>query len=235
MDFIQSHYDYSLFTKRIGADLVVILVYVDDLLVTGSKLLLIQQVRKDLQEKLKMKDLGELKYFLVIEFSRYQKVKDNDSEDVQLEENRNYQRLVGRLLYLTMTRPYIAFVVQVLSQYMHAPKRRVVRYIKSTPGLDLFMPTGSCNKLIAYCDSDWGACVESRRLVTGYVVKFGDALISWKSKKQGIVSRSSAEAEFRRMATTVTEIVWLVGLFKELGMDIALPVTARQQSKLLHI
>ncbi|XP_070009787.1 uncharacterized mitochondrial protein AtMg00810-like [Nicotiana sylvestris] len=72
MDFAQSHYDYSLFTKRIGADLVVILVYVDDLLVTSSNLLLIQQVRKDLQEKFKMKDLGELKYFLGIEFPRSQ-------------------------------------------------------------------------------------------------------------------------------------------------------------------
>ncbi|XP_019261966.1 PREDICTED: uncharacterized protein LOC109239830 [Nicotiana attenuata] len=237
MDFTQSHYDYSLFTKRIGANLVVILVYVDDLLVTGSNLLLIQQVRKDLQENFKMKDLGELKYFLGIEFSRSQKgilmcqrkyalelvselslargksaytplefiqkltsvefdqiVKDSDSEDVQLEEKGNYQRLVGRLLYLIMTRPDIAFAVQVLSQYMHAPKtshmkaaERVVRYIKSTPGLGLFKPTGRCNKLIAYCDSDWGACVESRRSVTGYVVKFGDALISWKLKKQGTI------------------------------------------------
>ncbi|XP_075099266.1 uncharacterized protein LOC142176097 [Nicotiana tabacum] len=70
MNFSQSHYDYSLFTKRIGVYLVVILLYVDDLLVTGSNLFLIQQVRKDLQEKFKMKDLGELKYFLGIEFSR---------------------------------------------------------------------------------------------------------------------------------------------------------------------
>ncbi|XP_019260123.1 PREDICTED: uncharacterized protein LOC109238143 [Nicotiana attenuata] len=228
-----------------------------------------------------MKDLGKLKYFLGIEFSRSQKgilmyqtkyalelvselglaggkpaytplefnqkltsvefdqiVKNSDSEDVQLEEKGNYQRLVGRLLYLKMTRPDIAFVVQVLSQYMHAPKtshmeaaKRVVRYIKSTPGLGLFMPTGRCNNLIAYCDPDWGAYVESRRSITGYVVKFGDALISWKSKKQGTVSRSSAEVEFRSMTTTVAEIVWLVGLFKELGVDISLPVPLNYDSK----
>ncbi|XP_070049054.1 uncharacterized mitochondrial protein AtMg00810-like [Nicotiana tomentosiformis] len=106
---------------------------------------------------------------------------------------------------------------------MHAPKvshmdvaRRVVRYIKSTPGLRLFMPTGSCKDFVAYCDSNWGAYVEYRRLVISYVVKLGGALISWKSKKQGTVSRSSAEAEFRSMAAIVAEIVWLVGLFKEL-------------------
>nr|XP_016467002.1 PREDICTED: uncharacterized mitochondrial protein AtMg00810-like [Nicotiana tabacum] len=183
MDFAQSHYDYSLFTKRIGADLVVILVYVDDLLVTGSNLLLIQQVRKDLQEKFKMKDLGELKYFLGIEFPRSQ-------ED-------------------------IAFVVQVLSQYMHVPMTshmeaagRIMKYIKSTPRHGLFMPTGSCNKLIAYCDSDWE-----------------------KSKKQGTISRSLAEAEFRSMTTTIAEIAWLVGLFKEFGVDIALHVSLCCDSK----
>ncbi|XP_075099985.1 uncharacterized protein LOC142176384 [Nicotiana tabacum] len=114
-----------------------------------------------------------------------QEVNNNASEDIILEDKGSYQRLIGRLLYLTMTRLDIAFVVQTLSQYMHAPKtshmdatRRVVRYIKSTPGLGLFKPTGSCKHLITYCDSDWGACVQSRRLVTEYVVQFGDALIS---------------------------------------------------------
>ena len=70
MRFSQSHSDYSLFTKNIGKDLLVILVYVDDLLVTGSSLHHIQQIREELQHRFKMKDLGELKYFLGIEFSR---------------------------------------------------------------------------------------------------------------------------------------------------------------------
>lgn len=70
MGFAQSHYDYSLFTQNIGTDLLFILVYVDDLLITGSNLKLIQQTRKNLQHKFKMKDLGELKYFIGIEFSR---------------------------------------------------------------------------------------------------------------------------------------------------------------------
>ena len=84
-----------------------------------------------------------------------------------------YQRLIGRLLYLTMTRPDIAFVVQVLSQFMHSPKTshmeaviRVVKYIKGTAGLGLFMPSSKSSELTAYCDSDWAACVESRRSVT---------------------------------------------------------------------
>uniref|UniRef100_A0A3Q7EIX0 GAG-pre-integrase domain-containing protein n=1 Tax=Solanum lycopersicum TaxID=4081 RepID=A0A3Q7EIX0_SOLLC len=151
-------------------------------------------------------------------------------EDLLLDDFGKYQRLIGKLLYLTMTRPYIAIVVQVLSQYMHSPKSshmeaalRVVRYIKGTVGLGLFMPSNKDNEMVAYCDSDWGACVETRRSVTGYMIKLGGALVSWKSKKQSTVSRSSAEAEFRSMTTTVAEIVWLKGLFRELGMEIKLP------------
>lgn len=105
--------------------------------------------------------------------------------DLVLKNPNSYQRLVGRLLYLTMTRPDITFAVLILSQCMHCPKvsymkyaLRVVRYIKEAPGLELLMPAESTEKLFTYCDSDWGACVQSRRLVTEYVVQFGDALIS---------------------------------------------------------
>ncbi|XP_055830949.1 uncharacterized mitochondrial protein AtMg00240-like [Solanum dulcamara] len=73
-----------------------------------------------------------------------------------------YQRLVGRLLYLTMTGLDLAFSVQKLSQYMHCPKEshmdaalRVVRYIKEAPGLGLFMPAETSDQLLAYNDSDW--------------------------------------------------------------------------------
>jgi len=70
LGFVQSHYDYSLFTNRVGKELIVVLVYVDDLLITGSCNDLIAQTRNDLKLKFKMKDLGELKFFLGIEFSR---------------------------------------------------------------------------------------------------------------------------------------------------------------------
>nr|XP_016468766.1 PREDICTED: uncharacterized mitochondrial protein AtMg00810-like [Nicotiana tabacum] len=109
---------------------------------------------------------------------------------------------------------YIAFVGQVLSQYMHAPKLshmeaalRVVRFIKTALGLGLFMPAKTCKQLVASCDSDWGACVKTRRSLSGYAVKFGEALISWMSKKQGTVSKISAETEFWSMASTVAEVV----------------------------
>ncbi|XP_019261000.1 PREDICTED: uncharacterized protein LOC109238958 [Nicotiana attenuata] len=137
-----------------------------------------------------------------------------------------------------MTRPNIAFVVQVLSQHMHAPKKshteavvRVVKYVKGTVGLGLFMPAKGNKELVAYCDSDWGSCVETRKSITGYVVKFGEALIPWKSKKQSTVSRSFAESEFKSMAATVVEVTWLVGLFGELGVAMNTPVQLFCDSK----
>ncbi|XP_049345364.1 uncharacterized mitochondrial protein AtMg00810-like [Solanum verrucosum] len=257
----QSHFDYSLFTKTVQGELVIVLVYVDDLLVTGSNADLILQTRNDLKLKFKMKDLGELKFFLGIEFARSQKgivmsqrkyalgliselglsgtkpvstpletnlkltsvdydvfiTNDKEAgskdEDTLLADPTQYQRLVGKLLYLTMTRIDIAYVVQVLSQFMHSPKQshmndalRVVKYTKNAPGLGLLMPSDSSGMFEAYCDSEWGGCLQTRRSVTGYLVKLGNVVVSWKSKKQETLARSSAEAEFRSMASVVAEV-----------------------------
>ncbi|XP_015162805.1 uncharacterized protein [Solanum tuberosum] len=75
------------------------------------------------------------------------------------------------------------------------------------------------------------SCVQTRKSVTGYLVKFGEALITWKSKKQDTVARSSAEAEFRSMASAVAEITWLIGIYKELGVNIKQPVDLFCDSK----
>nr|XP_016463511.1 PREDICTED: uncharacterized mitochondrial protein AtMg00810-like [Nicotiana tabacum] len=129
-----------------------------------------------------------------------------------------------------MTRHDIAYVVQVLSQFMHKPKRshmnatlRVIRYVKNAPGLGLLMSSRQAHTLVSYCDSDWEACPQSRKSVTGYILKYMQSLISWKSKKQSTMSKSSVEAEFRSMASTVAELSWLMGLFKELGINVTLP------------
>lgn len=71
----------------------------------------------------------------------------------------------------------------------------------------------------------------SRRSVTRYLIKLGDSLITWKSKKRTTVSRSSAESEYKSMTTTLSEIIWLLGLLRELGLPINQPVIMYSDSK----
>ncbi|RVW66665.1 putative mitochondrial protein [Vitis vinifera] len=81
----------------------------------------------------------------------------------------------------------------------------------------LFFPTGSSLQLVAYSDADWGGCPNTCRSTTGWCMFLGDALISWRCKKQDRVSKSSTEVEHRAMSTTCSEIIWLRGLLEELG------------------
>ena len=85
--------------------------------------------------------------------------------------------------------------------------------------------------LTCWCDSDTANCPNTRISVPGFEVKFGDSLVSWKSKKQYTVFRSSAEAEYRSMASAVSEITWLLGLFTELGVPIQVPINLFSDSK----
>ncbi|XP_070002978.1 uncharacterized mitochondrial protein AtMg00810-like [Nicotiana sylvestris] len=151
--------------------------------------------------------------------------------DELLHDPAGYQRLVGNFLYLTMTRTDISYIVQKLSQLMHRPKKshmegalRVVRYLKNAHGLGILLSSKPSSELTVYCDADWATCPMTRRSVSDFIVKIGDSLISWKSKKQNTVSRSFAKAEYRSMTNAIAEIVWLTGLYEELGMQLKFPV-----------
>ncbi|XP_019237864.1 PREDICTED: uncharacterized protein LOC109218007 [Nicotiana attenuata] len=202
----------------------IVIVPTDDMLVTGDSLKLIEETKTHLQQSFKMKDLGELEYFLGIEFARskrgilitteydeyLRKTKPTTLVDEELSNSTPYQRLIRKLLCLTMTRPNISYNVQTLSQFIHRPKKshmeaalRIVKYIKNSPRQGILLSSKFNNNILAYCDADWAACPYSRKSISGYLVKFGHTLISWKSKKQTTISRSSAEAEYRSLAKTV--------------------------------
>jgi hypothetical protein len=135
----------------------------------------------------------------------------------------DYRALAGALQYLTFTRPDISYAVQQICLYMHDPRephlaliKRVLRYIKGTLDYGLKILRSSPCDLVAYSDADWAGCPDTRRSTSGYAVFFGDNLVSWSSKRQQTVSRSSAEAEYRAVANAVAEISWLRQLLQEL-------------------
>ncbi|XP_022014657.1 uncharacterized mitochondrial protein AtMg00810-like [Helianthus annuus] len=133
-----------------------------------------------------------------------------------------YRSLAGALQYLTFTRPDISYVVQQLCMHMHAPKdphwlalKRVLRYIQGTTSYGLTLGSTAAPTLLAYTDADWAGCPDTRRSTSSYCVYYGDNLISWSSKRQPTISRSSAEAEYRGVANVVAEICWLRNLLLE--------------------
>ena len=102
--------------------------------------------------------------------------------------------------------------------------KHLLRYVLLSPNQGILLAKDSAVQLKAYCDSDWASCPFSRRSTTSYCVLLGDSPISWKSKKQAVVARSSAEAEYRAMALTCCEVTWLVSLLKDLGIRDLQPV-----------
>ncbi|CAN6705823.1 unnamed protein product [Malus baccata var. baccata] len=108
-----------------------------------------------------------------------------------------YQRVVGKLIYLTITRPDIAYSVSI--------------------GRGLLMKKNGSYHIMAYTDADWAGNALDRKSTTGFCTFVGGSLVTWKSKKQTVIARSNAEVECRAMATTACELIWLKSLLVDLG------------------
>ena len=101
---------------------------------------------------------------------------------------------------------------------------RVISYLKGTPAEGIFLKSDCDLRLQGWCDSDWAGCPLTRRSVSGWLVTLGGSPISWKTKKQKVVARSSAEAEYRSMAVIVDELKWLRNLLADLGVRHQSPI-----------
>lgn len=174
--YIQSQVDHTLFIKHQHNGLTALIVYVDDIVVTGDDYDEMGQLKKYLSQQFEIKDLGQLHYFLGIEILRSKKgvflsqrkyvldlfeeagmlgcrpcdtpidpnCKLGEADGERLLDVGRYQRLVGKLIYLSLTRPDIAYAVGLVSQFMHVPTTihleatyRILRYLKKSPGMGL--------------------------------------------------------------------------------------------------
>ncbi|GJS63466.1 ribonuclease H-like domain-containing protein [Tanacetum coccineum] len=240
--FSQSKSDYSLFTKTNKDVFLALLVYVDDIIITGNNVAEIEKFKVFLKSKFMIKDLRKLKYFLGIEVVDTDKgiclnqrkyvldtpllsklVISNKATtcDLVLENITDYQKLMGKLIYLTNTRSHISYAVHCLSQFMHSLLKshlktafKILRYLKGCRGLGIhFVKTSGMS------DADWAKCVITRK--SGYCIFLNNSLISWKSKKQNTLSKSSTEAEYRALASVTSEVIWIL---KDLKIENLLPV-----------
>jgi len=90
------------------------------------------------------------------------------------------------------------------------------RYIKASPAQGIYYPKNNNVQLKLFSDSDWASCITTRRSTTGFLVYLGESLLSWRTKKQSAMLRSSSEAEYRALATTCCEVQWLNYLLEDL-------------------
>ncbi|CAH9126696.1 unnamed protein product [Cuscuta epithymum] len=263
-NFVCSKSDNSLFIYRQGQSVMYLLLYVDDIIITGNSSSLVSSFITCIASHFAMKDLGDLHYFLGVQAVRNSKgvflsqqkyVSDlllrfhlhtlksvrtpvatrtslSLTDGELLADATEYRSMVGALQYLTLTRPDITYAVHLVSQFMHAPRtthmlavKRIFRYLQGTIDHGLWLQKSARSLCIfAYSDADWAGCPDTSRSTTGFAIFLGPNLVSWKSKKQPTVSKSSTEAEYRAIAYTVQDTLHIRSVLFELGYSIRDPV-----------
>ncbi|PNX54637.1 histone deacetylase [Trifolium pratense] len=267
LGFKASRCDPSLFIYSASGHVLYFLVYVDDIILTGTSPSLIQSFITQLNQAFSLKHLGDLDYFLGIEVkslpdgslalnqSKYirdiltrtkmlncspvstpmqsscklSKLGSNALADPFM-----YRSVVGALQYATITRPEISYSVNKVCQFMSHPLeshwtavKRILRYLKGTMDHHLRLHPLSSHQppsIKAFCDADWASDPDDRRSTSGAAVYFGPNLVSWWSRKQPVVARSSAEAEYRSLAHVTAEILWIQTLLQELLVPSTTPL-----------
>ena len=143
-----------------------------------------------------------------------------------------YRSIVGSQQYLSFIRPDISFAINKVCQFLQHPTipywtavKWILQYLKHTLFNDLYIRWNSAHQLHAFSDADWVGYLNNRRSTSSYYIFLGHNLISWNSRKQATVSRSSTEAEYQSLANTTIELQWIQYLLKELGVFMATPPT----------
>ncbi|XP_019460115.1 PREDICTED: uncharacterized protein LOC109359876 [Lupinus angustifolius] len=148
-----------------------------------------------------------------------------------------YRSIVGALQYATVTRPDITYCVNKVCQFLEKPLnshwkavKRIIRYLQGTQDMGLTVkPAENLSNLpiVAFCDADWASNIDDRKSTSGACLYLGPNVITWWSKKQQTISRSSTKAEYRSLALASQEIMWVESLLKELQVTHQTPIIFR--------
>ncbi|BBG93014.1 transposable element gene, partial [Prunus dulcis] len=231
----------ALYGLKQASHTVFLLLYVDDIVVAGSDSTHLQQFISLLGGHFDIKDLGPLSYFLGLQvLHKYGTLHINQlkyAHDLLHKANLLNSKpastpLAAKVLLSISDGALISNPTEYRELFMSAPRtshlvasKRILRYIKGTIDLGLtFTPQTAAASLSAYSDADWARCPNSRRSTTGYVITLGTNLISWCSKKQLTVSRSSTESEYCALSHACAETTWLCSLLHELCVRLRFPV-----------
>ena len=176
-----------------------------------------------------------------LEATYHQRTDEEEAFDKNL-----YQQAIGCLTYIsTATRPDISAAVGVLSSYMSNPSKehwngvkRLLRYIKGTMNYGLKFKANESDglnengdELCGYSDANWAGDVDSRRSTSGYVFKVANCTVSWSSKKQASVTKSTTEAEYVALSQATQEAIWMRKLLSDIGCKSEEPTTMYEDNQ----
>jgi len=149
-----------------------------------------------------------------------------------------YQSMIGSVMYLvTGTRPDLAYTISFLAQLSSCPTdehikaaKHVFRYVNGTRNLSLFYPYTTTNTIDVYVDADFAGCQDTRRSTSGYIVLFNNCCVSWLSKKQASVAKSTTDAELVAMSYSTRHIQGLLKGLADLRLHVPIGMHADNTS-----
>ncbi|RVW95612.1 Retrovirus-related Pol polyprotein from transposon TNT 1-94 [Vitis vinifera] len=235
LGYKQGQADHTLFVKKSHAGkMAILIVYVDDIILSGNDMEELQNLKKYLSEEFEVKDLGNLKYFLGMEVARSRKGIVVSQRKYILDLLKETGMLGCKPIDTPMDSQKklgIEKEMSAVSQFMHSPTEehmeavyRILRYLKMTPGKGLFFRKTENRDTEVYSDADWAGNIIDRRSTSGYCSFVWGNLVTWRSKKQSVVARSSAEAEYRALAQGICEGIWIKRVLSELGQTSSSPI-----------